>query len=255
MLFCVIVFINEILIGILVDIKDKVVIVTGASGGIGLATARLFAARGAKVALAARSIEKLKDLEKELPGSFAVQTDMKNEAEVRQLINDVYNHYGRIDVLINNAGQGMHVPVISTDLKSFREILELNVVSVLAAMEEAVPVMKKQGYGVIINISSGLSKRIVPGVGPYASTKYALNCLTLTARMELEKDNIKVGLVIPGITATDFFKNAVKLNKNENLRPQGTYADSAEHVAEKILEAVETEAAEVYSDSIKPAGA
>jgi short-subunit dehydrogenase len=235
-----------------VDIANSVAIVTGASGGIGLATARLFAQRGARVALVARSAERIQALAAEWPGALAVPTDMRDPAAVRQMIAQVQQHYGRIDILINNAGQGMHVPVAEADLDAYRAVFELNVVSVLNAMQAVVPIMRAQGGGVIVNISSGLSKRIVPGVGPYASTKYALNALTLTARMELAPENIRVGLMLPGFTATDFHRNAVRITQPQAERLRAMPADSAEHVAEKILEAVETEAAEVYADSIQP---
>jgi short-subunit dehydrogenase len=236
-----------------VEITDKVAIITGASGGIGLATARLFAERGARVALVARSAERIEQLATELSGSLGLPTDMRDTAAVRQMIAQVQQHYGCIDILLNNAGQGMHVPVAEADLDQYRAVFELNVVSVLNAMQAVVPVMRAQeSGGVIINISSGLSRRIVPGVGPYASTKYALNALTLTARMELAPDNIRVGLMLPGITATEFARNAVRMTAGQTERHRTLPADLPEHVAEKILEAVETEAAEVYADSIRP---
>jgi NADP-dependent 3-hydroxy acid dehydrogenase YdfG len=235
------------------DIHDKVAIITGASGGIGLAAARLFAERGAQVALAARSAERIQQLAQAWPKALAVPTDMRDQAAVRQMIAQVQQHYGRIDILINNAGKGMHTPIAMADLDQYRAVYELNVVSVLNAMQAVIPIMRAQGGGVIINISSGLSKRIVPGVGPYASTKYALNALTLTARMELAPDNIRVGLMLPGITATDFFANAIRVNLGQTEQMRRQVLDSPEHVAEKILEAVETEAAEVYADSIRPA--
>jgi NADP-dependent 3-hydroxy acid dehydrogenase YdfG len=234
------------------EVADKVVIITGASGGIGLATAQLFAQHGARVALVARSAERIQQLAVDLPAALAVPTDMRDTAAVRQMIAQVQQHYGRIDILVNNAGQGMHVPVAQADLDQYRDVFELNVVSVLNAMQTVIPIMRAQGGGVIINISSGLSKRIVPGVGPYASTKYALNALTLTARLELAPDNIRVGLMLPGLTATDFARNTIRTTTNSTERQRIMPADSPEHVAAKILEAVETEAAEVYADSIRP---
>ncbi len=237
------------------EVQEKVVIVTGASSGIGLAAARLLAQHGAKVALVARSTDKLTALAAELPDSLAVTADMGDEAAIRTMIDQVHKHYGRIDVLVNNAGRGMHVPMEQANLQNYRQLFELNVFGVLVAMQAVIPLMRQQGGGVIINISSGLSKRIVPGVGPYASTKYALNALTLTARQELAPDNIRVGLMIPGRTATNFAQNFIQAQPNPGSPSAApvVQVDTAEHVAEKILEAIQTEAAEVYADSIKPA--
>ena len=126
------------------EIADKVAIITGASGGIGLATARLFAERGARVALVARSAELLQQSAAELPNALAMPTDMRNTAAVRQMIAQVQQHYGRIDILINNAGQGMHVSVAEADLDQYRAVFELNVVSVLNAMQAVIPIMRAQ---------------------------------------------------------------------------------------------------------------
>jgi NAD(P)-dependent dehydrogenase (short-subunit alcohol dehydrogenase family) len=233
------------------DVQDKVVLITGASGGIGLAAARRFAAAGARVAVAARSADKLAALAQELPGAFAVTADMRDPQAVQAMVAAAHAHFGRLDVLINNAGQGLHVPIEHVRPEDYRSVLELNVVGVLIAMQAAIPLMRAQGGGVIVNVSSGLSKRIVPGVGPYASTKYALNALTLTARQELAGDNIRVGLMIPGMTNTDFGRNSIRI---PSARP-GNYAagDSAEHVADMLLEAVQTEAAETYANASRPA--
>ena len=234
------------------EIFGKVAIITGASGGIGLAAARLFAERGAKVALVARSAERLAALAADLPDALAVPTDMRDPTAIHAMVAQVQEHYGHIDVLVNNAGQGMHVPVAEAAPDDYRAVLELNVVSVLVAMQAVLPVMRAQGGGVIVNISSGLSRRIVPGVGPYASTKYALNALTLTARLELAPENILVGLMLPGLTTTDFHRNALGIGPKHSERYRFIPADTPEHVATKILEAVETEAAEVFADSIRP---
>jgi NADP-dependent 3-hydroxy acid dehydrogenase YdfG len=240
----------------IMEITDRVVLITGASGGIGLATAHLFAQNGAKLALAARSAEKLAHIASELPDAIAITTDMRDEQAIQHMIAQTQKHYGRIDVLINNAGQGMHVPIEKANLEQYRSIFELNVVSVLAAMQAVIPIMRAQGGGVIVNISSGTSKMVIPGVGPYASTKYALNSITLTARKELAADNIRVGLVHPGITATDFHTNLANGQLpggqgSSNQAARIMQPDTAEYVATKILEAVQTEADEVYAESVK----
>ncbi len=238
------------------EIAGKVVLITGASSGIGLATARLFAQKGARLALAARSAEKLAQLASELPEAIAVPTDMRDEAAVRRMVAQTQEHYQRIDVLINNAGQGLAVPIEQANIEAYRSIFELNVVSVLVAMQAVIPIMRTQGGGMIVNISSGTSK-LPPeryktsAVGLYASTKYALNAITLIGREELAADNISLGVVYPGVTATDFYTS---LAQGRPSAPAGsTSVDSAESVAEKILEAVETQAAEVYTDNLKKA--
>jgi short-subunit dehydrogenase len=220
------------------------VTVTGASEGIGEVTARLLASEGAQVALVARSTDKLEGLARELPRSFPYTSDMRDTVAVRGMIEAVAQHYGRIDVLINNAGRGLHgTPVEQIPIDDFRELFELNIIGPLAAMQSAIPLMRQQGGGVIVNVSSRLSKLKVPGVGAYASTKYMLNGLTLTAREELAKDNIRVCLVFPGRTATRFQLNSMRVHSDpRQTAPQG---DPPELVAQAILRAIQTEEAEV----------
>jgi short-subunit dehydrogenase len=236
----------------IMDIKDKVAIVTGASSGIGKATARLFSEKGAKVVLASRSEDKLQKLAVKLPGSIAVPVDMTKAESIKNMIDRTMEHFGRIDILINNAGQGMSAPVEKINIEDYRRLIELNVIGPLAAMEIVVPIMRAQGGGAIVNVSSMVSKMYIPGIAAYASTKYALNALSLTARAELEKENIVVGVVHPYITNTDFFKNIIGENggresaKADNEVDEGMPpADPPEKVAEKILEAVESGKAEV----------
>lgn len=234
------------------DITGNVVLITGASEGIGLATAQLFARHGARLALAARSAEKLERLAASLPDAIAIPTDMRDERAVKRMVERTHEHFGRIDALINNAGQGMHVPVEQADLAQYRAVLELNVVSVIAAMQAVIPLMRAQGGGVIVNISSGTTKMVGVGLAPYSSTKHALNALSLAARQELAGDNIRVGLVYPGMTATEFHNHLANGAFN---RPAGRAGmpplETAEHIADKILEAVQTEEAEVYSNMVK----
>ena len=239
------------------EVHGKVVIITGASAGIGLAAARLFARHGARVALVARSVDVLQRLAGELPDAFAVPADLSVIEQIPQVIAAVQAHYGRVDVLVNNAGRAFHTPIELADVQLYRHLLDLNVVGVLCAMQAVIPIMRAQGGGVIVNVSSGLSKRIVPGVGPYASTKYALNALTLTGRAELAIDHISVGLVIPGRTSnTNFGENAVAFIARPQNAPSAGAApmrvDTPEEVAEKILEAVQTEAAETFTASTQP---
>jgi len=227
-------------------IKDKVVVVTGASGGIGRAAAQWCADHGAKIVLAARSKGALATFAKELPDAIAVPTDMRNPKDITRLIKKAIDHYGRIDVLINNAGQGMHGPVETIDIGDYQRIMELNVYGALRAMQAVIPTMREQGGGTIINVSSLVSKNYFPGLGAYASTKYALNALSLTARQELAPDNITVSVIHPKMTATEFMKNslgpAFDMGARDN-RPLPVI-DTPEQVAEKIGALIESGDAE-----------
>ena len=226
-------------------IKDSVVIVTGASGGIGLATAKVLADKGAKVVLAARSADKLKKLEEEIPGSFAVPTDMTKPEDIKALVKKAQEKFGRIDILINNAGQGMRASVETIDLKDYHDIMELNVFAVVRAMQAVIPVMREQGGGMILNISSMVSKMYFPELAAYSSTKYALNAISLTARQELEKDKIVVSVFHPRMTATEFGQNAKGQKYVSSAGRPGMTAESAEAVADAIAEQIESEEPEV----------
>ncbi len=239
------------------DLKDKVVLVTGASMGIGLATARSLAEAGAKVVLAARSTDKLTQLAEELQreghDALVVPTDMRNQAEVAQLVETTVQHYGQIDVLINNAGQAVAGTVADLDLEAYRQVIELNVFGPIYAMQASVPQMRAQGGGLIVNVSSMVSKMSIPGLGGYASTKAALNMLSNTARGELAPDNIRVITVYPRMTSTDFGRNSignrqVRQQQRGNVRPD-VVIDTPEYVAEKILEAIQKEPTEQFMDA------
>lgn len=232
------------------DVKGKVVLVTGASEGIGAATARLLAARGAKVAVAARSIDKLNELTVELDGSFAVQVDMTQPESITAMVDAVAEHYGRIDVLVNNAGRALRAPVTDIKIADFQDIINLNVYGPLLAMQAVIPRMRQQGAGSIVNVSSNVSKMAIPTIGAYAATKYALNGLTLTARGELAADGIVVTVMHPGQTATNFGRNATVDQSMASAPPPsgGSHAtpDTAEDVAEQVLEAIIDGPAEQY---------
>jgi short-subunit dehydrogenase len=234
---------------ILMDVGNKVVIVTGASSGIGLATAKLLAEREAKLVLVSRSKEKLEKLAKEIPNSLAVPADMINISEIRSMIVRVLEHFGKIDILLNCAGQGYDAPVEKTNIETLRYIFDLDVVGPLVAMQQVIPIMRKQGGGTIINISSGTALMLLPNNGGYSSLKRALAHISLTAREELKKNNIIVSVVYPYMTLTDFEKNTIKDFVPENGE-QGEGPpfppDTAEYVAKKILEGIETREAEVF---------
>jgi short-subunit dehydrogenase len=228
------------------DIKDKVVIVTGASDGIGKAVAEKLAHAGAKVVLAARSDDKIAAMAHVLPGSVAVHTDMTSHSDIQNLIDRTMEIDGRIDILINNAGQGMFGPVETVDMDKYKHMMNLNVFGPVYAMQLAIPHMRAQGGGMILNISSRVSKNYFPMLAPYASTKYALNAISLTAREELKKDNIIVSVFHPKMTATNFSKNSSGRTgaPEERARTAGMEIDTPEQVADAVLKQIESEDAE-----------
>ena len=235
------------------DVYGKVAVVTGASGGIGLAVARILAGKGAKLALVARSKDKLEALAKELPEAIAVPADMTKINEVKSMVSRVYGHFGRIDILVNSAGQGYDTPVEKTDIEILRCIFDLDVVGPLVAMEEVIPVMRSQGGGAIVNVSSGTALMVLPNNGPYSGLKKALAHISLTAREELAADKIVVSVVYPYITLTDFEKNTVKdpslqgQEESPEAKEAFSRADKPEYTAQKIVEGIESGEAEIYA--------
>jgi NAD(P)-dependent dehydrogenase (short-subunit alcohol dehydrogenase family) len=230
-----------------VQIDGKVVIVTGASGGIGLATARALGKRGARVVLAARNEEALRAAEAEIPGSLAVRTDMRRAEDIRALVERTLERFGCVDCLVNNAGQDFNAAVEAIDPDDFRSILELNLIGPLLAMQAVIPVMRRQGSGAIVNVSSGTTKMILTGSAGYSAGKAALNHLSLVAREELAADGIAVSVVYPYITDTNLERNAIGADEHSAAGPPpGTPpADPPEKVAEAIVSLIESGEAEL----------
>lgn len=234
------------------DILNKVAIVTGASSGIGLATAKLLTEKRAKVALVARSKDKLFKLSKELNDSLVVVTDMSKENEIGQMVKKIHKHFGRIDILVNNAGRGYDASIENIELKKFRELFDLNLLGPLKAMQEVIPLMRKQGGGAIVNISSGTALMSLPSMSAYSSLKRALVGLSLTAREELKKDKISVSIIYPYITDTNFEKNTLKSGKSSlSFSDRDEFdipkVDPPKFIAKKILEAIDSGSAEIFA--------
>jgi NAD(P)-dependent dehydrogenase (short-subunit alcohol dehydrogenase family) len=229
------------------QIDGRVVIVTGASGGIGLATARLLGSRGAHVVLAARDEKALRAAEAEIPGSLAVTTDMRSASDIRALVEQTLEAFGRVDCLVNNAGQDFNAEVADIEPGDYRSILELNLLGALQAMQAVIPQMRRQGEGAIVNVSSGTSKMILTGSAGYSSSKAALNHLSLVAREELAADGISVSLIYPYITDTDLERNAIGGDEewDGTLPPGLPPADPPEKVAEAIASLIESGEAEL----------
>ena len=221
----------------LIDLTGSAVIVTGASSGIGAATARLLHAAGAHPVLAARRADRIEALAGELGGALAVPTDVTDRKAVQRLAALALDRHGRIDGLVNNAGVSLHVPLDRLDTDEFTRVLELNVVSLVAMTQAVLPAMRAHGAGRIVNVSSGSTRMAQPGVGAYSATKAAVNQLSAVWRRELDPEGITVSLVLPSITATEFAGGRFKAG----LVPRpGMIAHSPEYVGQFILRALRT---------------
>jgi NADP-dependent 3-hydroxy acid dehydrogenase YdfG len=222
------------------DIKGSVIVVTGASSGIGEATARAAAALGARLALLARRTERIQAIASELHDAQALTCDVTRPEQVKQAVDDILSRYGRIDVLVNNAGQGLHARVDDIGIDDFRALLDLNTIAPLVMMQAVLPSMRRQGAGSIVNVSSGATLATYPGSAAYTSSKAALNMLTDVARLELADAGIVVSNVLPFVTATDFY-GAVKSGKAAATSQEAetaSIAHSPHRVAEVILDLI-----------------
>jgi short-subunit dehydrogenase len=224
------------------DIDGSVIIITGAGSGIGAAAARAANAAGAHLVLAGRRQERMAAVAYELRAArpdrspLAIHTDVTEPTDLEGLVGRTLREHGRIDVLINNAGQGFYSPVAEADLGLYRRILEVNLVAPLAAMQAVLPSMRERGQGVIINVSSGASLGIYPTTGAYASTKAALNQLMAVARAELSREGITVSLIYPYLTESEF--NRALLAGKPILAPAEAPQHTAEYVARALIDLI-----------------
>ncbi len=237
-------------------LKDRVVIVTGASSGIGEATARLLSERGAAVVLAARDEVKLRALELEMSSAgghtLGIKTDVSDRGSVDALVEQTIAEFGILDVLVNNAGVGLSGRVAELRAEDLRDVFEVNVIGTLNCIQAALPHLGPGSR--IINVSSVVGKRAIPKVGGYCASKFALNALSDALRLEVDRD-ITVTSVYPGTTQTAFRDNSRRTrDEQRGWRPPGV---GPEKVAEKIAWAAENGGRDVYvrfSDRLFVAG-
>lgn len=220
-------------------IKDKVIIITGASSGIGEASAIYLAERGAKVVLAARSEDKLKNLSERISkdGGTALYkaTDVTSKKEVQALIDFAVAKFDRVDTLINSAGMMLFSMWDNAHVEEWETMIDLNIKGVLYGVAAVLPHMKNQGSGQIINVGSVAGHAIGAGHGVYSSTKYAVRAITESLRKEVSvKHNIQAVLVSPGVIATKWQDTVTDKDVAPVLEELNKVAIDVEHVAETI---------------------
>lgn len=228
------------------NVKDRVVLITGASSGLGWETALAFAGKGSKIAITARSADKLQELAQLIRQKgtecLAVPVDVTDESSVQAMTEQVMEYYGRIDVLVNNAGVGRFASVVEAGLDDLKAMMEVNYFGIVRCIQAIVPQMMRQNMGYVVNVASVAGFLAAPTHGGYSATKFAVIGLSEALREEVNPYGIKVTTVNPGPIDTPFFDQAdidkiPKIAKRFMLKP--------DQVAREIVHAVESEVPQV----------
>lgn len=218
-------------------IDGKVVLITGASEGIGAACAAVFRKRGARLSLMARCEEKLRAAGG--PDALITAGDVTLPETRQAAVEHTLERFGAIDILVNNAGMGLYAPAWDTPLDDARRLFELNFFAPLAMVQLVAPHMRKRGGGVIVNVSSVAGRVTLPWFTLYSASKYALCSLTDGLRMELKKDGIQTMTVCPGYVRTDFQQHALGGGPPPKVARRKQFAITPEQCAESIARGVE----------------
>jgi NADP-dependent 3-hydroxy acid dehydrogenase YdfG len=236
------------------NIADKVVVITGASSGIGASTAKLLARQGAKVVLGARRKDRIDAVVKEISAAcgkaigFAV--DVMERAEVEALIKGAVDSFGRVDVIVNDAGIMPLAPIEALKVEEWDRQIDVNIKGLLYGVAAALPQMQKQKSGHIINLASVFGIKVfAPGGTVYCATKSAVRALTEGLRIELHSQNIRCTMISPGAVATELPESSSEEATRKNLREFYKMAIPADSIARAIAYAIE-QPAEVEIDEI-----
>ena len=218
-------------------IKDKVVVITGASSGLGEATARALAKNGARLVLGARRIEHLQALAQELAldNEAAVKTDVTKYEQVTHLIDHAVRMHGRIDVILNNAGLMPLSPLERRKVDDWDRMIDVNLKGVLYGIAAALPHMKEQKSGHIINVSSVAGHKVRPGNVVYAATKTAVRVISEGLRQEVKPYNIRTTIISPGAVATELPDSITERDVSEIVRKTYQIAIPPESFASTVL--------------------
>jgi short-subunit dehydrogenase len=215
------------------EMDGKVVVITGASMGIGEAIAKVFADEGASMVFLSRDASRAEAARQRVghtDRTLALACDVCKREEIDRALSLTLQRFQRIDVWVNNAGVGIRDSVADMQVSAYRELFETNFFGTIACMQAVVPVMRKGGGGSIINISSVAGHIPVPFMAIYAASKFAMNAIGKGARLELRRDNINVLTVCPGYINTEFGSHMVT-RRDWNVRPSSARGITAERVA------------------------
>jgi NADP-dependent 3-hydroxy acid dehydrogenase YdfG len=226
------------------NIEGKVVVITGASSGLGESAARLLAARGAKVVLGARRKERIdavvKDIIAKGGSALGFKTDVMRRGDVEALVKGAMERHGRIDVLVNNSGIMPIAPMSALKVEEWDRMIDVNIKGVLYGVAAVLPIMQKQKHGQIINIASVAGLKVfAPGGVVYSATKFAVRAITEGLRMESKADNIRCTIISPGAVATELPESSSEEETRKNLREFYKMAIPADSIGRAIAYAIE----------------
>ena len=222
----------------MLDIQEKVVVVSGASMGIGEAIAKLFADEGAYVVMLSRDstrVEAARLRVGHIDRVLALACDVRNREEIDRALSLTMHHFHRVDVWVNNAGHGLRDSVASMEMVACREMFETNFFGTIESMQAVLPVMRQQKSGMIINVSSVAGHIPLPYHAAYSATKFAMNAIGKGARVEFQSEGVHVMTVCPGYVHTNFSENIVRGREQKTVKPEGQRGISAERVARAVL--------------------
>jgi short-subunit dehydrogenase len=221
------------------ELAGKVVVITGGSMGIGEAIAKIFADHGANLVLLSRDAGRAEAARGRIGHSertLALSCDVRHREELDRVLSLTLHHFDRIDVWVNNAGQGLRDSVAQMGMDACHDMFETNFFGAVAAMQAVIPIMKQQRSGTIINISSVAGHLPVPFIAAYSASKFALNAIGKAAAVELKASGVHVMTVCPGYVQTDFSANAIKGREAGNVRSTSDRGITAQRVARAVLD-------------------
>lgn len=221
------------------QLGGKVAVVTGASMGIGEALAQLLVEEGASVVMASRDQARVEAARARIghtERTLALACDVRNREEIDRVLSLTLHNFSRVDIWVNNAGQGMNDSVELMDRDAYRRMFDVNLFGAIDGMQAAIPAMKRQGSGTIINISSVAGHIPLPFAAAYSATKFAINAVGKAAGVELEGTGVRVMTICPGYIDTNFETNKTQGRDRRRLSSGSRGGTSAETVARDILD-------------------